>query len=701
MSLPWAERKALLSSLLRAQDDEEQGLALDRVLHGQSAVGKTLTTIKIDSLRFSDRDLSVLGTLDRGQFGVIEVVNCTLDGRVYVRKSVDKLFALRTREQCSPQTERDILLLANRQDSLWAPHLLCAYQTPSQLCLVMDYAEGGTLWDVLESSPLDGKISELDVLWWAPQAVCAIHWCHSQGFAHSDIKPQNFVLTSYYRLLLIDFGSAAPLLPAEPDGSRLIPHQHCLVPCGTCDYISPEILQAHEDALVALELSDESSGTGAFPEPRSSCGLETDWWSFGAMLYELAFGITPFFAKDVRTTYLRIMDHETSLRFDKAIAMTECLRDLLSRLLTNRVNRIGRRNVMEIMDHPFFENVDWSLVGKDEMSAKVHIPQFAYSMPTGGVAGPAPDLPEDNLSQPFTFSAFFQSSSVYSSPGVSILRSASSTRRASGSSQGEAAFIGFSWGPSRDAFSLPDERTGGGPSDKLTTPRPLGPVYSRSPSVGPEKAPSTYLTAFATPIRPHNVASYHTLPRTSTIRRTAGRRVVSDREAMKQLVDCIGMSARKKVLASGRKPRIIDSFNRSLSGTFKKELRFGPTSFVVDKSYDSADFPPVNISLNIEGSESGSEGPPSPSPSPRPGSAMSVLSRQSTTPTTTVSYSSRLLSIPSISQSVITQDHSQQYSPLEWHEDAISRLEERHSELLSHLGGIQRRMDQLKALVER
>jgi len=140
--------------------------------------------------------------------------------------------------------------------------------------------------------------------------------CESRAFLSflSDIKPQNFVLTSYYRLLLIDFGSAAPLLPAEPDGSRLIPHQYCLVPCGTCDYISPEILQAHEDALVALELSDESSGTGASPESRSSCGLETDWWSFGAMIYELAFGITPFFAKDVRTTYLRIMDHEVSVK---------------------------------------------------------------------------------------------------------------------------------------------------------------------------------------------------------------------------------------------------------------------------------------------------------------------------------------------------------------------------------------------------
>ena len=335
-----------------------------------------------------------------------------------------------------------------------------------------------------------------------------------------------------------------------------------------------------------------------------------------------------------------------------------------------------------------------------EMPANVHVPQFAYSIPTSGATGPAPDLPEDNLSQPFSFSAFFQSSPVYSSSGTSIMRSASSSRHnTSSSSQGEAEFIGFSWGPSKDAFSYFNEKSSAGPPDKLLTPRPLGPAYTRSPSVGPEKAPSTYLTAFATPIRPHNVASYHTLPRTSTIRRTAARRAVSDREAMKQLVDCIGMSARKKVLASGRKPRILDSFNRSASGTVRKELRFGPTSFAAHKSYDSGDFPPIDVSLNVEGSESGSEGPPS--PSPRPGSAMSVLSRRSATPTTTVSYSSRFQSVPSISQSAIAQDCIEQYSPLEWHEDAISRLEARHSELLSHLGGIQRQMDQLKALVER
>ena len=39
------------------------------------------------------------------------------------------------------------MILTKRQNSLWAPHLLCTYQTSSHLSLVMDYAEGGTLLD--------------------------------------------------------------------------------------------------------------------------------------------------------------------------------------------------------------------------------------------------------------------------------------------------------------------------------------------------------------------------------------------------------------------------------------------------------------------------------------------------------------------------------------------------------------------------
>lgn len=93
MSLSWSKRKDRLGVLLKSQGDEEaDSLALDRLLHGQNVIGKTcqfllhmsigaflnwklllVKTTEVDALRFQDKDLAVVGTLEYGQYGVVSV----------------------------------------------------------------------------------------------------------------------------------------------------------------------------------------------------------------------------------------------------------------------------------------------------------------------------------------------------------------------------------------------------------------------------------------------------------------------------------------------------------------------------------------------------------------------------------------------------------------------------------------------------
>ncbi|KAJ7097586.1 kinase-like domain-containing protein [Mycena epipterygia] len=698
MSTTWLKRKARLRVLLKTTVDEDAaGLALDRILHGQNVIGKTATTVEIDALRFQDADLQLVGALERGQFGLIDVVKCHLDGRMYVRKSIEKRFASRTRNQCSPQFERDILLRARTSDSVWAPHLLCAFQTPTHLNLVMHYAEGGTLWDVLESSPHNGRATEEDMAWWTPQVISAVHWCHSQGFAHRDIKPHNFVLTPDAHVLLIDFGSAAPL----EDGR--LPKKYCLVPCGTCDYISPEILNAHERALVALEMEDTQD------EPYGY-GFETDWWSLGAMLYEMIYGVAPFFATDIGKTYLRIIQHEKSLRFDPSIPVSAVFQGLLRRFLTHADRRLGRGGISEILNHPAFAEVNWSTLPTETAPPGLHLPQFTYAEPSVASA-----VDEESHSQAFAFSALFQSSEV-TSPGISALHTTPRPGSMGISSQ-EDFFIGFSWGPPEDAFP---ELSGDRPHSPSALSGTATPRFSRLsvPLTTPNPrllvhpiTPAFHSYPFLTPNRPSVGTTHQTLPRASTVRRTAGRRPVSDREAMKLLADCVGMSARKKVLESGRKPRVLPSFSS------QKTLRFLPPAVAVQDYASSSQGrmrPAIIIpAASSEDTETESEGPPSPSPTPRPGSAMSMLSRRSGTPTITGTYSQRsgVLSGTSVSLSVPRAGRSDSRdatvgpqhgvaSPT-FEDTTFDELEDKHSSMMEDILRLEDRLDRFSVLVGR
>lgn len=322
------------------------------------------------------------------------------------------------------------------------------------------------------------------------------------------------------------------------------------------------------------------------------------------------------------------------------------------------------------------------------MPAGLLMPQFTYTDPLAlEPVTPIDDtVSSSNTSKPFAFSALFQSSVSSKAKGTprlpSILQATPVFGRRSfsaGSSSAHkaiASFIGFSWGPTSNAF---DTNQAGG---LQPTPIRRSPVFqARGLSPIDAETNNVLVTPMRTPAAPPtSMSTIRVTKIANSVQRSAQHRIVSDREAMKQLVDCIGMSARKRVLESGKKPRILQHFasagggpsfgssrsrSASLSGMssksvklpafktatvgqttgLKKELRFDgimrrapPSRLSMRPVHDLFDFG-ENSSDTEEDSTDG-EVPPSPSPSPRPGSAMSMgsMSRRSVTPTITGSF---------------------------------------------------------------
>ena len=315
------------------------------------------------------------------------------------------------------------------------------------------------------------------------------------------------------------------------------------------------------------------------------------------------------------------------------------------------------------------------------------------------VAQPPP-LDDSNTSLPFALSALRQLSSP-NSLTVSSMQMTPASRFsqsvAGNSGQTASSFIGFTWGPTLNAFD---------PKKDSPTPKKVafhnmldttGNQALQNHLIVPATPRGSTDKGFATPVRGNPTATPFARP--STVRRsTAPRRVVSEREAMKELVNLVGMSARKRVIESGRKPRILAgmsigerSSRRTSSGTVK-ELRFDMTPKVVppderarqrrrtssaslsytgsmlstDASSRASESTwsrmPPQPNFTVTGTNSGSgldeeqaedyfdgvdeddeteteaEIPASPTPGPRPGSAMSMMSRRSQTPTVTMSY---------------------------------------------------------------
>ncbi|KAI8374295.1 kinase-like domain-containing protein [Radiomyces spectabilis] len=284
---------------------------------------------QVTSLRINKQDFEIIKPLAKGQFGTVSVVRSKIDNHIYAMKVLNKDHILKQHERTFSMEERAVL--SHPKSNHWIPALHAAFQDNENLYLVMEYAGGGDLFSVLDRQE-NLCLTEDEARFYIAEIILAIHSLHNLGYLHRDIKPQNILIDTTGHVKLADFGSCIHL-----DQSSKVPPTAAV---GTCDYISPEVLQAGEGNI--------------------TYGTEVDWWSVGIILYEMLQELPPFYSPSENETYRKILFHETSWSFNDDIPISDDAKDLIRRFLTKKETRLGNNGLTEIQAHPFFKGIDWA-----------------------------------------------------------------------------------------------------------------------------------------------------------------------------------------------------------------------------------------------------------------------------------------------------------------------------------------------------
>ena len=181
------------------------------------------------------------------------------------------------------------------------------YEGDKELYLILEYVEGGELFDFLVNR---GRLPPAEALAYFKQIVYGLNYAHTFSIIHRDLKPENILIHSLNPPLIkiADWGMAAfapPTLQLETS-------------CGSPHYASPEIVNGHK-----------------------YCGTATDIWSCGVILYALLTGRLPFDDKNVRN----LLNKVKVGKYDMPSYVDPLAKDLLARMLVVNVNeRISVRN---------------------------------------------------------------------------------------------------------------------------------------------------------------------------------------------------------------------------------------------------------------------------------------------------------------------------------------------------------------------
>ena len=302
-----------------------------------------------------------------------------MTGQIHALKVLRKDNIIKRNQVEHTRTERSVLGYVRHP---FIVGMNMAFQSKDKLYFVLDYCAGGELFFHLGKI---GKFPEPRACFYAAEIVLAISYVHSLDIIYRDLKPENVLLDAEGHIRLTDFGLSKEGISSSSSGANSF--------CGTPEYLAPEILN------------------------RQGHGRAVDWWSLGALLYEMLTSLPPFYCQDRQRLFEKIKHCELPYPASMSNPARSVLQGLLTKDPQKRLGS-GPTDAEEIKAHEFFAEIDWEKLSRGEVpppwrpniSNSLDTSQFdkeftsmpVFSPPHKGMHGLGKS-PGDNHFEGFTF----------------------------------------------------------------------------------------------------------------------------------------------------------------------------------------------------------------------------------------------------------------------------------------------------------
>lgn len=312
--------------------------------------------------KYTLNDFERLITLGTGTFGRVFLTRFRRSDQYFAMKVMKKSEIVRLKQVEHINSEKNIISKIHHP---FIVNMLCTFQDPQNLYMLMEYIIGGELFSHLRRA---GRFNVPTAKFYASEVFLAIDYMHSLNIVYRDLKPENILLDSHGHVKITDFGFSK-YLGVENRTWTL---------CGTPEYLAPEIIQS------------------------KGHGKAVDWWALGILIYEMLQGYPPFFDDNAFGIYEKILDGKIYFPEDFDIYAKDLIRRLL---MVDRSRRLGnlQRGSLDIKNHSWFNDVNWNGLLNRSVLAPI-VPICCAKNDTRNFERyeePPPDIIPENMIDPY------------------------------------------------------------------------------------------------------------------------------------------------------------------------------------------------------------------------------------------------------------------------------------------------------------